>query len=170
MNGKARAQWADAFWTFSTTFYATPKVEATCLELQDRDGLEVNLVLFCLFAAQQHVRFERTSVQAMQNIGRVWGNEIVAPLRAVRRSLKVHEVGNEQVRILRKEVKRVELEAEKAMQGALIDLFISLETCNEAESPAVIAAHNLATWFDEEGIDSKEPHASVARLIQAAFG
>ena len=169
------AQWADAFWQFSTALYAVPKVEAVCLELQDRDGLEVNLALFCLFAARHHVRLDVPAVQAMRAIGFAWGREVVAPLREARRSLKAnmamkaHVAGNETVGTLREEVKRVELAAEKAMQAALIDLFIIIEARDKAESPAEIAADNFAAWFDEEGVDGEGPRAAVATLIHAAF-
>ena len=175
MSAEARARWADAFWQFSTALYAAREVEAACLELQDRDGLEVNLALFCLFAAQHRVRFDMPAIQAMRTIGIIWGHEVVAPLRDVRRSLKVRlaktsEVPeNETVATLREEVKRVELAAEKAMQAALIDLFITIEECDVTASPAEIAAHNLAAWFDEEGVDGEGPRAVVARLIHVAF-
>jgi len=170
MSGEARAQWADAFWKFSTGLYGAPAVEAACLELQDRDGLEVNLALFCLFAAEHRIRFDLTAIQAMRAIGLVWGHEVVAPLRAARRSMKAHVAENETVGSLREEVKRLELAAEKAMQAALADLLITIEDRDEMESIPEIAAHNFAAWFDEEGVDGDAPRASVATLIHAAFG
>ena len=170
MMDKARAHWVDAFWQFSTALYGTAEVERACLELQDRDGLEVNLGLFCLFAAQHRVRFELPVIQAMRTVGIVWGCEVVAPLRAARRSMKAHVAGNETVGALREEVKRVELAAEQAMQAALIDLFVTIEARDDTETPAEIAAHNFAAWFDEEGIDGDAPRASVATLVHAAFG
>ena len=176
LTNETRAQWADDFWQFSTALYAAPKVEAACLSLQDRDGLEVNLALFCLFAARHHIRFDAPAIQAMRAIGLVWGHEVVAPLREARRSLKAnmvmktHVAGNETVAGLREEVKRVELAAEKAMQATLVDLFITIGCRDEAESPTEIAADNFAAWFDEEGIDGEVPRAAVAMLIHAAFG
>jgi len=169
MTDETRAHWVDAFWQFSTALYGAPEVEAACLELQDRDGLEVNLALFCLFAAQHRIRFELPAIQAMRTIGIVWGREVVAPLRAARRSMKAHVAENETVGSLREEVKRVELAAEKGVQAALIDLFVTIGERDDMEAPAEIAAHNFAAWFDEEGIDGDAPRASVATLVHAAF-
>jgi len=170
MSDDRRAQWAEAFWQFSVALYGVPEVERACLELQDRDGLEVNLALFCLFAAQHHIRFDLASVQAMQAIGFFWGRDVVAPLREARRSMKAPAAENETVGALREEVKRLELAAEKAMQAALADLLVTVKERDESESPGKIAAHNLAIWFDSSGVDSEAPRASADRLIEVAFG
>ena len=35
------------FWNYSLALYARAEVAKTCLALQDRLGLDVNLLLFC---------------------------------------------------------------------------------------------------------------------------
>ena len=41
------------FWQFSGAVYAHPGVAEACLDLQDRHGLDVNLLLFCAWAGVQ---------------------------------------------------------------------------------------------------------------------
>ena len=40
------------FWDFSVTLYGRPGVAPACLELQERRGLDVNVLMFCLWLAQ----------------------------------------------------------------------------------------------------------------------
>ena len=46
---------ASPFWRFSLRIY--PAVADTCLELQDRFGVDVNVLLFLLFAARNGQRY-----------------------------------------------------------------------------------------------------------------
>jgi uncharacterized protein (TIGR02444 family) len=39
----------EAFWCFSLAFYERPGVADALIALQDRDGFDVNLVLFALW-------------------------------------------------------------------------------------------------------------------------
>jgi uncharacterized protein (TIGR02444 family) len=39
------------FWRFSLSFYRTQDVPAACISLQDRHGLDVNIMLFALWLA-----------------------------------------------------------------------------------------------------------------------
>lgn len=169
MASQTRAETADAFWAFSIELYGASGVEAHLLELQDRDGLEVNLALFCLFAAKRHRSFDHATIEAMRAIGLAWGHEVVSHLRQARRLMKPRALSDESVALLREQVKATELAAEKAMQGALADLLVTVEGPASDEPPRAIAAANFAAWFDEEGMDGEEPRASVAALINATF-
>ena len=37
------------FWSFSLAVYSDTAVQAECLDLQDRHGIDVNLLLFCAY-------------------------------------------------------------------------------------------------------------------------
>ena len=59
MTGVADRPLADAaaeLWEFSLDFYARPGVSAALIELQDRAGLDVNLILFALWLGARHGR------------------------------------------------------------------------------------------------------------------
>lgn len=106
------------FWSFSLDFYARPGVAETCLELQDRHGLDVNLVLYCCWRGDI---LTQGQLQAAIALTAPWRAEIVQPLRVLRRRLKpgfppFPEAG---VQGLRKRIADAELEAERLQQQAL---------------------------------------------------
>lgn len=169
MSSEAQTAIAEAFWRFSTALYAKPGVEADLLALQDRDGLEVNLALFCLYAAVRGQALDYAAVEAMRGVGLVWGHGVVAPLRQARRLLKPSASGNDEAAQFRNEVKAIELAAEKAMQGALAALLAGVPAGPDGQTPRIVAAANFASWFDEEGIGGAEARACAAHLIEAAF-
>ena len=106
------------FWSFSLDFYARPGVAEACLELQDRHGLDVNLVLYCCWRG---AILTQAQLQAAIALTAPWRSEIVQPLRTLRRRLKpgfppFPEAG---VQGLRKRIADAELEAERLQQQAL---------------------------------------------------
>lgn len=109
---------APDFWSFSLDFYARPGVAEACLELQDRHGLDVNLVLYCCWRGDV---LSEAQIQAAIGLTAPWREEAVQPLRALRRRLKpgfppFPEAG---VLALRKRIADAELEAERLQQQAL---------------------------------------------------
>ena len=50
------------FWQFSLDFYARPGVADACLELQDRAGVDVNVLFFVLYLAAQEREVNRNEV------------------------------------------------------------------------------------------------------------
>ncbi|TNE34310.1 MAG: TIGR02444 family protein [Alphaproteobacteria bacterium] len=76
-------------WDFAVRIYNDRAVEGACLRLQDRRGLDVNLVLFCVWAAASgRGRLSEEELEAALEASLVWQAEVVAPLRHVRRFLK----------------------------------------------------------------------------------
>ncbi len=69
MTAETNETMAEAFWTFSTGLYAAPGVEAHMLALQDEHGLDVNLALFCLFAAHVRRPLDYAAIEAMRASG-----------------------------------------------------------------------------------------------------
>ena len=99
-------------WSFSLAFYARPSVALACLQCQDQAGADVNLVLFLLW--QHAAGFSAEEVAAIDREVRVWREQAVQPLRAVRRYLK-----GKDAETFRNAVKAVELEAERLEQNSL---------------------------------------------------
>ena len=76
-------------WDFATKLYSAASVEEACLGLQDRRGLDVNLVLFCIWvAASGRGKLTEEEMSAGTDASVVWQSQVVAPLRHVRRYLK----------------------------------------------------------------------------------
>lgn len=169
MSDDARAEMSAAFWRFSTTFYAAHGVEPALLALQDRDGLEVNLALFCLFAARRGIRLDAPTIEAMRAVGLAWGHEVVGHLRQARRLMKPRALEDKGVACLRNELKAIELTAEKAMQSALADLLIAVDRPVRDEPSSALAAANFTIWLDAEDVEGPAPREAAALLVAAAF-
>ena len=110
-----------AFWRFSLRFYALPDVAPACLQLQDEADVDVNLMLFLLFLAENGRAITRDDVARLDASVAPWRAEVVEPLRALRRRLKsgVGDVPTATSDGLRTMVKKIELEAERLEQGRL---------------------------------------------------
>lgn len=116
----------EKFWTFSLDVYGRGGVADACLRLQDRLGVDVNLLLFgCWVGASGGGCLGKADWKTLTRRTSAWRGEIVEPMRAVRRRLKAGlwpAVEPEVAATLREAVKRVELEAEHAEQLAIATL------------------------------------------------
>jgi len=110
---------AHPFWGWSLEIYGRPGVEETLLDLQDRLGLDVNLLLFaCWTGATGRGRLSGSQWARLIDGTAEWRANVVEPLRAVRRHLKSH--GDKPgAAVLRERVMALELEAEHAAQLAI---------------------------------------------------
>jgi uncharacterized protein (TIGR02444 family) len=79
---------ANRFWDYALELYRREGVENACLELQERHGLDVNLVLLCCWLASRGIEAQRKWLKATVATVETWQAEVVRPLRAVRRRLK----------------------------------------------------------------------------------
>ncbi len=169
MTAKTEDAMAQAFWSFSTGLYSSPAVEAHLLTLQDRDGLDVNLALFCLFAAEVRRPLDYAAIEAMRALAIAWGHGVVAPLRQARRAMKHRASESEIAAGLRNEVKAIELAAEKAMQTALAHMLVVVPEGEADQKPRELAAAHFADWFRAESVEGDGPRVIAKALIDAAF-
>ncbi|MGB5949325.1 MAG: TIGR02444 family protein [Parvibaculum sp.] len=163
---------AEDFWDFSLVLYARPGVEAALLALQDEEGLDVNLILFCLYAGARGRSLEEATLAGMRGIGAGWGQGVVAPLRAARRALKPIAEGDAAAARLRAEVKRLELAAEKEMQLRLDALLAGALPAGAALLPPGrgLAERNLSAWLEGEGrAFAGRCGERFARVLDACF-
>ena len=103
------------FWQFSLRVYQDEEVQRLCLCLQDDCGLDVNLVLFCLWLHGRGLVLDEDLYRQLKVEVEQWRCEIIEPLRAIRRQLKV----NTGAQNLREKVKSAELDAEQYQQAVL---------------------------------------------------
>ena len=139
----------NGFWDFSLAVYARPGVAPACLALQDRHGLDVNLLLYCAWCGKRGRRLDAEEIAALDGRVAEWRREVVLPLRRLRRWMKTQEAApGEAAEILRGEVKRLELEAERIEQELL---FAAAEDEAGDASPAAAAA-NMAGYLAYLGV------------------
>jgi uncharacterized protein (TIGR02444 family) len=112
------------FWEWSLSRYAAAGVAPGALELQDRHGLNVNILLWCAWIAGRFSRPEDIVLRKAIDLTAPWSRDVVAPLRAARRALKSppRTASAELAAALRENVKAAELAAERIEQELLAGL------------------------------------------------
>jgi uncharacterized protein (TIGR02444 family) len=127
------------FWQFSLQVY--PHVAEPCLELQDRFGVDVNVLLFLLWAAHHRRKVSPGEVHFITSAVASWNAAVVVPLRNARRALRTppEVVDREAAGALRQRVKEVEIEAERLQQEALYR-FMPIEKVGAPEPSRYTAA------------------------------
>ena len=159
------------FWDFSLRVYGTAGVAPACLELQDRHGLDVNLLLLCCWLGHcQKAAPTRAEVARLADAVAAWHNDVVRPLRQARRRLKAPgpAIAPALAEALRQEVKRIELDAEHIEQLALA---AALPSANPLPAPRPEnAATALGFYLDRLGVSPDETdRQNLAVLLRAAF-
>ncbi len=107
---------AAGLWDFTLRFYGAPGVAEACLALQDRHEADVTLLIFAAWVgADQRALLDTGKAEAAAEAVADWHAEIVRPLRAVRRRMKVGPgpAPSPQTEALRDKLKAVEVGAEK---------------------------------------------------------
>lgn len=109
------------FWRFSLTLYRQDGVPPACIALQDRHGVDVNVMLYGLWLAAAGRALSVQDMLAIDALVRDWRGAVVVPLRRVRRALKEPPAAFDTpaTKAMRERVKAVELESERLQQEAL---------------------------------------------------
>jgi uncharacterized protein (TIGR02444 family) len=154
------------FWTFSLRYYRGGGVPEACLDLQDRGGADVNVVLFLLWMATRKRRFPADAVRALADAVQPWQSAVVAPIRALRRSLKAAPalVDKGAAEAFRTRIKAIELESERLQQDAMAALGERLPT-EAAASIEEAARANIAAY--EAWLGRSFTPAAVETLVAA---
>lgn len=147
-------------WDWAVQAYGRPGAASACLHLQDAHSQNVPLLLAAAWAASQARTLD---LDAAVHLARAWEADVVAPLRAVRRALKVShgpipDAGRE---ALRETVKAVELESERLLLAALE----KLAWPGEPADPGVALGRAAAAWAHMKF--SAPPPGEVAALAAA---
>jgi uncharacterized protein (TIGR02444 family) len=168
-----------SFWDYSLALYGCPGVEQACLGLQDRLGLDVNLLLFCCWrAAAGRGGLSQSDAARLVAVVAGWQHEVVRSLRALRRRLKeVLRTADDgpaalfpdDAGELRERVKRLELDAERLEQLAL-ERAAKESEAQPAASPMTAAAASFAAYLGVVAITpAVEDETDLATLLAAAF-
>ena len=154
-------------WAFSLATYGRPGVAAACLALQDRHGLDVNILLYCCWAGRRGRALTAGELADLRAAADPWHDSVVRPLRAARRWLKeqIAADANSDER-LRAEIKARELEAERLEQSILAArLVVAPDRGTPAMAHANVMRYLTALGIVPDGAD----RAGLESLISAGF-
>src|SRR2546423_689818 len=111
-------------WRFVGSLYAREGVSHACLTLQDKLGVDVDILLFAIFAqVKRGILLDTDDLASVDNLIREWRSEIVQVLRRVRTRLKAGPAPAPSLvaEKLRNRIKAAELEAEQIELTVLAD-------------------------------------------------
>jgi uncharacterized protein (TIGR02444 family) len=140
---------AGGFWEFSLELYALPGVAAACLALQEAEGRDVNIVLFCLYSGMVLGRpLDAADLARLATAVAEWNALAVRPLRALRRGLKPLDA-DPAAAAFRRRVQALELEAERQAQ---LRLEAALPPVPAGAGGLDLARANLLGYTGENGL------------------
>ena len=158
----------DPFWSFSLAVYDAPGVAAECLALQDRSGIDVNVLLFCAWlGATRKSVLRLEDFAAIEAAVQPWRDTVIHPMRGVRRDIKaMPDSTNNDVAALRKDAAALELRAEQIEQAMLYRLMPTLSASSATTAEDATRRNVSALLARKAPAPSK---ASAPRLIEAAL-
>jgi uncharacterized protein (TIGR02444 family) len=149
------------FWRFSLKVYDQEGVAEECLELQDRHGVNVNLLLFCAWIGTQAITLRRNDIEAAAQVVVHWDAMVVRPLRIARREMKA----DPDMATVRARAKALEIEAEQIEQAMLFAHARRLRSANAHQGDAI--AHNVNQYV-AVATNAALSEAAAPCLIKAA--
>jgi uncharacterized protein (TIGR02444 family) len=163
------------FWNFSLELYAGEGVAEACLDLQDRRGCDVNVLLFCCWlGASGRPTLTADRLRSILKASGAWQSDVVKKLREVRRLLKDRTWPGalpETVDAVRRRVADAELAAEHAEQLELASLHAPpADRDRPPEKRLRAAVGNLGVYAVCLGVvPDTEDRKAVATLMRATF-
>ncbi len=163
---------SERLWRFAEDIYARPGVEAACLKLQARYGLSISLLLAAIWSGLEgRGRLGVSSAEGAIRRGQEWDREVIDPLRALRRHIKLHPPADvaDETYALRKRLIAAELHAEAIEQELFLrdlptDLVASPagERWRDAAWNAGVVVRRKCPTCDPEAV------SAIARILSEA--
>lgn len=150
----------NSLWLYSRSFYPRPGVESLMLELQDKLGADVNILLCCCWLAEQGRVLAADDLAALIKLSAVWRAECILPLRAVRRFLKARSEASG----IYQRVKSLELDAEQWQQDQLQQYVNCLQLQRSNLPASEQAACHMQQYFS--CLPGVEPAAVAGKVNQ----
>jgi len=163
-------------WQFSQAVYGLPDVAPSCLLLQDRCGVDVNVLLLALYAAVRCKQsLDEDAIAELDTRAKALRENVVVPLRQVRRHMKDADYGPEAEKV-RQHVKVSELKAEELEQSLLAAWVAERPASDDPTDPQaaalLVVRHFLGLFCQSRDIEPEEEtalrHVAAAALKVAS--
>jgi uncharacterized protein (TIGR02444 family) len=141
---------SQSLWDFALAFYAQPHIAETCVHLQDSFKVNVCLLIALRWLDESGKHLSGDELAALQAHIHAWTQQVVEPLRSLRRLLKEPVVGYPQDEIqtqIRSAIKHAELLAEKKL---LLEIEAWVKTAKWAQAASIKS--NLDTYLEPLGV------------------
>lgn len=161
-------------WQFAIDFYGRDGVASSCLSLQDSVGVDVNVLIYAIWRSALRGQQTGHIEVAFADAGIIqWRQDIVLPLRSVRRRLKTgpRPAPGGVTDKLRNSVKAAELAAEK-IEIEFLEGFAESDkaddtACDRLELVKKAIGAVIDYFADNGGLDTSD---SVAALLATTSG
>lgn len=163
MNSSELSPCAAEFWQFSLSVYAQPGVPAACLELQETQDTDVNILLFCCWMARRGLPLSEQKCKDVMQITQSWRLDVVRPIRAIRRHVGALDRSDILVGKAYETLKTCELRLEQIQQTMLADNISSV-----VAGPRTDIASALRTFAVAVGIPLSTPVQDAFKCISLA--
>ncbi|NDV88211.1 TIGR02444 family protein [Aurantimonas aggregata] len=155
---------------FALRLYAAEGTAGACLGLQQRQGANVNVILYAAWCGV--VRGTLLAPKAAADAAaavRDWHESAVIPLRNVRTDMKARVSGPlaAEIHAVREKVKQVEIEAELIELDQLEAMPLAAEHDPDPDSLALRSVRNAMIVFAEEPL-AEDDHAAMSLLAMHA--
>jgi len=163
-----------SFWDFSLKVYDADDVPAACIALQERRGIDVNLLLFCAWIGESgRGILTESDLETALATTTAWNRDIVCALRAVRDRLKggMPPIDTDRSNVLRKMILEIEVKSEHLEQIALAKAVSRpADPSIPSERRGRDAVANIAAYFRLHGFTpDAEDVNQVATVLNPAF-
>ncbi len=157
------------FWDFSLRVYGSEGVPEACLVLQERHGIDVNVLLYCCWlGASGRGALDDGEIAAVCRTVEAWHRDVVRAVRGVRQRLK-GGFGAAPVALsepLRRRLAKIEVDLEHVEQLMLAgSLSRAADEGLEEAARLGHALDNARAYFGAEGIDTDAADAAETAII-----
>lgn len=159
------------FWDFSTDFYRLSAVEDSCLALQEKYQLNVNLILFCYWLAKNKQLLSIEQWQQIISISLPW-EEIIKPLRQSRKLINHSTIA--WPLDFKKEsgdnITQIEINTERMQQLSIEQAFQQMQLVATSEDLDTLIKKNISRYLQALNIDtSLETIKAELDIVSTAF-
>lgn len=162
------------FWDFSLAFYGKPGVADACVYLQDKYGLDVNIILFCVWVGSTgRGPLDANEIGVCVSRTSDWRGRVIEPLRQIRRACRDQPLGVPEflLQVFHPLMRDIELDAEHVEQLVLAEL--GRDKPPEAAADAVKAFDAQRSLLGYVAVSGQERESQldecVLTILRAAF-